>query len=736
MQLGQAGRDGRLGGAVGVEHLPVRRRPALHHGFRAHFSAQIDQAQGGDVFRKQGQQGRHGVQHRDVVGGQHAGQVFRVAHQVFRAHPQGRADQVGNPDFLEGHVEGDRKTLVDPVLGADAQHGVFAAQEVADAALADQDALGFAGRAGSVDDVGGHVGRDGAAQGSDIGGGGRIGAGLFQQGFKSPDGGGHAVQLGRVGFGRDQADGAGVFHAHQQALDGGVLVDRQPGRARLGDGQLANQQLHPARQPQAHDLARPDAGGHQAHGGARGEPIQFGVAQLALAEDQGQLIGRAARARFEQVGEDFFVQQIGGVRAVQDVGVRSVGGLLQGWGGDGIIVHAGCVVAGTAGAPGQPPPYRKIAPMMGLHVCFSHPYAPARRFKERLRGFQGATLDFAGTCANMGGITVEGMMKSTKASSYAATMVLSAVLFFLMIRPPPAALAQDATTHQVYEAAAAGKFIEAQKMMDQVLADHPNSGKAHFIDAELLAKQGKMARAATALATAERLAPGLKFAKPEAVQHLRSAIASGSAASAANTAGTSIDFSRAPRLNNAAQETPRFSAPAPVEQQRSIPWGMILGIGVLVVLAAMLFRRKAGPAGGNPGYGYGGGGGGGGVPGNYPQYPNGGVPPQAMPPQYGAPGGFGSGGGLGSGIVGGLATGAALGAGMVAGEALAHRFTDSNRGGNEGGSRLGNNFTDTPSVPYEAPPANYDMGGNDFGVDDTGGWDSSGGDSGGGSDWD
>ena len=55
----------------------------------------------------------------------------------------------------------------------------------------------------------------------------------------------------------------------------------------------------------------------------------------------------------------------------------------------------------------------------------------------------------------------------------------------------PAAWAQDATVKQVYQAAEAGKFIEAQAMMDKVLRDHPNSGKAHFIEAELLAKQGK-----------------------------------------------------------------------------------------------------------------------------------------------------------------------------------------------------------------------------------------------------
>src|SRR5436190_1777948 len=81
--------------------------------------------------------------------------------------------------------------------------------------------------------------------------------------------------------------------------------------------------------------------------------------------------------------------------------------------------------------------------------------------------------------------------------------------------------AQDISMHQVYMAAEAGKFDDAQAMMDKVLRDHPNSAKAHFVEAELLVRQGQNDRAQTELNTAERLAPGLPFAKPQAVRNLK-----------------------------------------------------------------------------------------------------------------------------------------------------------------------------------------------------------------------
>lgn len=56
---------------------------------------------------------------------------------------------------------------------------------------------------------------------------------------------------------------------------------------------------------------------------------------------------------------------------------------------------------------------------------------------------------------------------------------------------------------------------EAQRMMREVLQNHPNSGKAHYVEAELLAKEGSLAQAANELATAEKLSPGLPFATAE-----------------------------------------------------------------------------------------------------------------------------------------------------------------------------------------------------------------------------
>lgn len=290
-----------------------------------------------------------------------------------------------------------------------------------------------------------------------------------------------------------------------------------------------------------------------------------------------------------------------------------------------------------------------------------------------------------------------------------------AVLAASALCAAPAAWAQDATVKQVYEAAEAGKFIEAQAMMDKVLADHPNSAKAHFIEAELLAKQGKFARAGTELATAERLAPGLPFAKPAAVEKLRSLVAGAKVRSAPAAAAVE------PARVAAADMSYERQTPA----GGGIPWGMIGFVGILAALAMMFFRRKsaaqaaqggyaqaAGPAG-TPGMGT-----------QYPQYANPGQAP------FGA--GAALGGGIGSGIMGGLATGAALGAGMVAGQALAHHFTDGDRSNHDSNA---NNLTSNPEqfTPIDTPPSGYDMGGDDFGVSDPGSWDSGGG---GGSDWD
>ena len=61
------------------------------------------------------------------------------------------------------------------------------------------------------------------------------------------------------------------------------------------------------------------------------------------------------------------------------------------------------------------------------------------------------------------------------------------------------------------------------------------SAKAYFVQAELSARQGQLSRAREALGSAEKLAPGLPFAKPEAVQAVCAQLASKSVSSAAGS---------------------------------------------------------------------------------------------------------------------------------------------------------------------------------------------------------
>ena len=259
-----------------------------------------------------------------------------------------------------------------------------------------------------------------------------------------------------------------------------------------------------------------------------------------------------------------------------------------------------------------------------------------------------------------------------------------AAITFAAARP---ALAADPTVDQIYAAAQGGHLDQAQQMMTQVLADHPNSGQAHYVQAELYAREGKTALARSELGTAEQLKPGLPFANPRSVQELKAQL------------GGSPRGAVSPAMLRTAPAAPHF------------PWGTVLILAAAAGLLWMVFRRRR----------------------NYPQYPAAGSAMGGAPGTYG-PGGYGPapmGGGMGSGIVGGLASGLAVGAGVVAGEEIAHHFLDGGRGGGV-----------IPAAEAgESGPANGDMGGSDFGVNDPGaGWDDSGfgggGDSGGGGgDW-
>src|ERR1039458_10291815 len=107
------------------------------------------------------------------------------------------------------------------------------------------------------------------------------------------------------------------------------------------------------------------------------------------------------------------------------------------------------------------------------------------------------------------------------------------------------ALADDSPTlDQVYQEAHAGRLEDAQRMMDKVLKEHPSSAKAHFVEAELLAKQGRMGNAEEELRNAERLKPDLSFAKPQAVQDLKNLIAASHRVSASPASSYQVEKNR------------------------------------------------------------------------------------------------------------------------------------------------------------------------------------------------
>jgi uncharacterized protein len=237
-----------------------------------------------------------------------------------------------------------------------------------------------------------------------------------------------------------------------------------------------------------------------------------------------------------------------------------------------------------------------------------------------------------------------------------------------------AAFADDSPTlDQVYQAAHAGKMDQAQRMMDKVLKEHPNSAKAHFVEAELLATQGKIGNAEEELKSAERLNPDLSFAKPQAVQELKNRIF-----------GKQI-------INQAS------SSNFQTESGNNFPWGMLLlGVGAIAAIIFIMRAMNSRNAQTFPGI-----------------YQSGmqNAPPVPMQPYGGgiAP----TGGGIGSGIMGGLATGAAVGVGMVAGEALAHHFM-------EGGHNDVNNVV---PVADSWGGSSNNTGGSDFGIADNSSWD-------------
>ena len=244
---------------------------------------------------------------------------------------------------------------------------------------------------------------------------------------------------------------------------------------------------------------------------------------------------------------------------------------------------------------------------------------------------------------------------------------------------------EEPTVHDIYEASHSGHPDIARRMISVVLKDHPDSGRAHYVNAELLAKSGLTRDAGAELRKAELLSPGLPFASPDAVREL-------------------VAEAAKPPF------TPSMTTPSIASGITHVSglWIAFLIVAALtVIMLAITWRRGGGIASSGGGLSNGG-------AGAAAQYPA---------SQPAASGGFG--GGVG-GVVSSLATGLGIGIGAAAGEELVHHLIDGS----------GNNNSDAGMASSSGEPLSSDnMGGNDFGVADSSSWDDDTGGGVSGGDW-
>jgi hypothetical protein len=229
----------------------------------------------------------------------------------------------------------------------------------------------------------------------------------------------------------------------------------------------------------------------------------------------------------------------------------------------------------------------------------------------------------------------------------------------------------DPSLSQVYEAVRTGHLEQAQKMMNQVLHDHPKSAKAHYVAAEVSAASGNLVLGRQELRLAQELAPGVPFAAPESVR----------------------------KLQDKLSRTPLVHAPPARQAAAGFPWSAlaVVVIGVGVVLTLVLMRRRA-PTD------------------SYAQPGEVGPPPAAGSPATAAAAGFSPSAGtsIGPSIAGDLAGGLAAGAGIVAGEEIARHLPN-----------LGEHEVNSPPASEIAQEQHESdrLGGPDFGVSGTRSWD-------------
>jgi hypothetical protein len=210
-------------------------------------------------------------------------------------------------------------------------------------------------------------------------------------------------------------------------------------------------------------------------------------------------------------------------------------------------------------------------------------------------------------------------------------LVLPLLLFASLARAVP-------TVDAVQAEVRAGRYTQAESMMREVVVARPDSAKAHYVLAEILAHNGQRQEAAKEAAAARRLDPAIRFTERARFERFEQQLQTPARPSAGaytgpgtgTIAGPDAGTRAAPAETQTRAAVPSRQADAAAAQRgSSIPsWLWLAGAALAAVVAWRVFssRRAAqspmaasqagypvGPAGGgnampggvSPGYGYG-----------------------------------------------------------------------------------------------------------------------------------
>jgi len=262
------------------------------------------------------------------------------------------------------------------------------------------------------------------------------------------------------------------------------------------------------------------------------------------------------------------------------------------------------------------------------------------------------------------------------------------------------ALAADGPK-EVEAAIQQGNYTLAEQDLRQAIVEHPQSAKAHYLLAQVLAHEGNIGDAQKEASQAKALDPKIGFTSPAKFEQFQSEL---------NQALAPATGVRRPAA------TPREARYAAAEQPAAAPrssgsiWPWVIGAIIVVLLFGWFRRRQQGVMNnqgyGNQGYG---------APGPQNPYGNGPYPPPGYQP------GPQGGSGIGGSILGGLA-GGVLGAAAVNAYENHERREDEERGDYQSGNNFAPNAQNPQDQAYDQLRNQpIDTGNNDDSWDDSSG---------------